>query len=861
MEGRDVWPLVGREPELSAIDMALTSGGAGGVLLVGAAGVGKTRLMREALARWSGRTDALWVTATRAAAAIPFGAVSHLAPANSRTFQDPLALLSTVADGLAERTSAGPVLVGIDDAHLLDESSATLLYHLATRGLVTPVVSVRGGEPVPDAVTALGKDIGLRLPVRPLPPAAADQLMDVALPGPLDPISRARLHQLTAGYPLLLRELMGDAQESGALIRRLGVWCWRGPVPYAARLAELTASWLDGLDARAMRVAETIACAEPVSLALLSRLHEPVAIEGVERRGIAVAERSGNRAAIRLAHPLYAEVLRAGLPASRARAIWDQLAATLAAGPLRRREDQFTLGRWELEAGVVRHPDALLAAAREAILRFDFALAERLVRAVRGTTKDGAADLLLARILHLRGRNREAVEVVPARSTDVRSAVIRASILHCGPDRAGEALRALDAIRGDAPDATRAWLWQLDGRSAAALETARAVLARSTVDEEATLWAATTGTIAAGLLGDTEQATAIAVSGYPVASAAAERIPWGYAQLDCGQCLALLAAGRLTEAAELVDEGHRATVALGARQLTGIWAALRGVVAKAQGRIADARVALREAAALLDEDTHRLVPVCLAELAGAHALAGDATAARDCLDLADARPAGTNRLVDAWVELNRAWVEAAGGALSTGAEVALRAAELARVTGQPTIEATCLFDAARLGAAGLVRERLAAVARTVGTPLATSQASVVSAWVVGDGDALARAAERFARSGHVLLAAEVMAIATRAYRRAGHLGHSHGASQRATALAGMCQGARTPLLRYDGEVRTLSRREHEVAMMAATMPSKQIAHQLGLSVHTVNNTLGRAFAKLGVTSRRELAALFAGAPR
>jgi DNA-binding CsgD family transcriptional regulator len=37
--------------------------------------------------------------------------------------------------------------------------------------------------------------------------------------------------------------------------------------------------------------------------------------------------------------------------------------------------------------------------------------------------------------------------------------------------------------------------------------------------------------------------------------------------------------------------------------------------------------------------------------------------------------------------------------------------------------------------------------------------------------------------------------------------------------------------------------------------SREIAARLGLSVRTVDNYLGRAYTKLGVTSRAELAAL------
>jgi DNA-binding CsgD family transcriptional regulator len=51
-----------------------------------------------------------------------------------------------------------------------------------------------------------------------------------------------------------------------------------------------------------------------------------------------------------------------------------------------------------------------------------------------------------------------------------------------------------------------------------------------------------------------------------------------------------------------------------------------------------------------------------------------------------------------------------------------------------------------------------------------------------------------------------------------------------------------------------------VAALATSRSSRQIAERLGLSVNTVNNTLARAFVKLGASNRAELAAIFRGSP-
>ncbi|SDK33136.1 response regulator transcription factor [Nonomuraea jiangxiensis] len=77
-------------------------------------------------------------------------------------------------------------------------------------------------------------------------------------------------------------------------------------------------------------------------------------------------------------------------------------------------------------------------------------------------------------------------------------------------------------------------------------------------------------------------------------------------------------------------------------------------------------------------------------------------------------------------------------------------------------------------------------------------------------------------------------------------------------LRGHCSQARTPLLDTTNLADILTRREREVVLLAAaSRPSREIAFRLGLSVRTVDNYLCRAYAKLGVSGRTELADLLA----
>ena len=871
------WPLVGRRAELETLAAALGDTRAG-VVLAGAAGVGKTRLAREALARAeaAGR-EVEWVAATRAAASIPFGAVSHLLPPTERLGDDRVEILRRAAALMAERGRGRLLVLGVDDAHLLDDASAVLVHQLALRGLAVVLATVRTGEPAPDSVVALWKDgLARRLDLPALAAEATAELLGHALGGPVDGVTRQEVLRVTDGNPLYLRELILGGLASGAVRQVDGVWRWRGGLAGATRLAELVDARLRTLSEPAKAAVELAALGEPLPVGVLERLVDRDAVQAAERSGLLVLERSGRRVLACLAHPLHGEVLRATLPVSRARTIAERLAAAFGAGILRRRDDLLRVGAWQLEAGVAARPALLLKAARQAAARFDLELAERLARAAVDAGGGPTAVQVLAETLEWQGRHVEAVAVMdgepPAQGSGAeraRWASIRAGNLYWGLERTAEAEEVLQQAAlaeegGEDAVAMLAWILLFDGRLREAVAVAARVLDRPEAPAQALVWAATAAVPALGSLGRLGEALAVADRGLAVARAHPQELPWGETQLSLVRCQVLLGVGRLTEARAITEASYRAAVTDRSPEQTGGWAGFRGLVAKAQGQIATAEASLREAVALLDEqDPYRFMRWCLAELASVAALAGDQQAAAVWLDRADARGREANRFFDAWVQLDRAWVAAGAGELTRATQLARQAADMARASGQFTFEAVALHDVARLGGPGGVRERLQELAGMLEGRLAPLLATSAAALAAGDGATLDRVAAAFEDLGALLLAAEAAAAAARVHQAAGRDGRANASRERAAGLVAACQGARTTGLGPDAVTSVLTPREREVAMLAAARTSsREIAARLELSVRTVDNYLGRAYAKLGVASRKELAALFrARAPR
>jgi hypothetical protein len=353
------------------------------------------------------------VAATRAAASIPFGAVSHLLPAGERLGGDRLDTLRRAAAVLAQRGRGRPLVLGVDDAHLLDDASAALVHQLALHNQAVVLVTLRSGAPAPDAIVALWKDgPARRLELPALAPEATAELLGRVLGGTIDGMTRQEMLRVSEGNPLYLRELVLAGWETGALHQVEGVWRWTGELAGATRLAELVAARLDTLAETARAAVELVAWGEPLPVVVLQRLTDSHAVQTAEQSGLLVLERSGRRILARLAHPLHGEVLRATLPASRFRSVADRLATAFNVGRLRRRDDLLRLGTWQLEAGLAAHPGLLLKAASQAAARFDHELTERLARAAVDAGGGATAVRVLAEALEWQGRHAEAVAVM-----------------------------------------------------------------------------------------------------------------------------------------------------------------------------------------------------------------------------------------------------------------------------------------------------------------------------------------------------------------------------------------------------------------------------------------------------------------
>ena len=335
-----------------------------------------------------------------------------------------------------------------------------------------------------------------------------------------------------------------------------------------------------------------------------------------------------------------------------------------------------------------------------------------------------------------------------------------------------------------------------------------------------------------------------------------EALPTVDLALRSTRAYALWSAGRLTE--DLTYSEHELATAIAAGELepTAMFAFCRGGALIDMGRVKSATGSLRDGLVVFQELAMPMyVSWTLALLARALALGGDGAGAREALHQAEqARPAQVH-LVDAELGLAQVWVAVAEGDTSGARRAALELGARHAVSGKPIETARALHDVARLGEPRAVASRLLELATVTDAPVVALYAEHAGGLVSADGARLQAAGDGFDALGCRLLAAEAYAGAAAAFASEGRAASARTAGARASALLAGCEGARTPALTATTVGVTLTRRERDVALLAAAgTTNRDIAERLVLSVRTVESHLAQTYRKLGVRDRRELAA-------
>lgn len=859
-------PLIGRDDLLQRAS-TLLDGASGGVVLVGEGGVGKSRLAAE-IVRLGADRGFLTVSTvgTQAATAIPLGALTHLLPDLSATRGN---ILMAARAALADRAGDRRLLLSVDDAHLLDDHSATLVLQLAMSMPTFVVATVRAGEPVPDAVRALWKEgLAERIDVGRLGDAAIVALAADVLGGPVDMDLAATVAARAGGNALFARELCLAGLDSADIARVDGRWMRVGELGVSARLVELVRGRVDGLSDAERDSLDVIAHGEPIGVRLAIELVGADVLLTLEQKGVVLMREDGRRREVWLSHPIYADVLRQMTGPMRAATIKGRLAAATTATGMRRRSDLLRVATWQLEAGH-GDPDLLRRAATETYRAGDMRGTVRLAAGAWDRRPDADVALLLATALAYSGRYEEA-DATFAAGADLaaddpsltRLTMVHAAILSAALGQPEAALSVLTDVerRITGPSelailqAQRAHLLALGGDVDGALALTDRLLEGAS-DGPILVTAAMAAVIALQATGGYERLIDLADRALPETrrlwATGEVSIPPEMFELESFGAHVSMGDLREVPLGQLAHDAAWARSTLENRPVAMLTALHWAITELQRGRPRSAMVAI-EAVGPVAGDL--LAAPAAALLARGAALIGDIDAATGHQDLALAlrRPGS---IFDPFLDETRLWVLIAQGQPAAARRMGTEALEADLAAHRWGQAAELAHALARIGAVDVAHEAIVRIGDRVDGRLAATRRAHVDALQADDAAGLEAASVAFDSMGADLLAAEAATDAARAARRAGDPRRATRLLRRASSLADRCEGARTPALVVpSNELAPLSRRELEVADLAAGgLSSEAIAERLFLSVRTVDNHLQHVYQKLGIGSRSELA--------
>ncbi|OBK16130.1 AAA family ATPase [Mycobacterium asiaticum] len=657
------WNVPQHAAALERLDAAL--GEAGGGVVVGPDGVGKSTLARLAAERYCERqpsTLTRWVIGTPAERVVPFGAFGHLV--DIADIGKPSALLRAARASLTQVAQQGDLLLVVDEAHDLDILSATLVYQLALTRAARMVVTARA-DAAPAAIAALWTD---------------------------------------------------------GLLERIDV-----EPPGRARTAADVDEFLSQLPAPARSVLDYLAVLEPLTLADLTVLAGEGAVSQAEDLGAAETRVRGGSATdpvVYTAHPLFGERAAAALGPDGTRRLRTDLVNLLSQHPSEHPSERLRLASLALKCDAPQPVTEVADAAQQALRLGDLLLAERLARAAVERSGSLAARLVLGQALAWQGRGRDAGAVLAAVDPADLSepelmawAVPRAAnqFWMLGEPERATAFLQTTRNRVTQPEARAV----LDGLTATfamnsgnlqrAITLATSVLDDPPGNDMAVAWAASAAALSSarmGRLGDVERFAERAMT--------AEHPGLLRFTVGLGQLISLLMAGEVMQAQTLAQQfTDFAELQQPGRSIGEV---LLAYVLLVKGEFAAAATLLEPAAAELERSGYSWGPFSLMLLTTAVARQGDIPGSAKALRRAETRHGTKSALFAPELGIARAWTRATArdntGAISAAREAA-RAAERAN---QSTLGLLAYYDAVRLGDLRAV-DPLTRLAREIDCPV------------------------------------------------------------------------------------------------------------------------------------------------
>ena len=871
-------PLVGLDRLVTQV-LETVGPKAGGVLITGETGSGKTVLLERLGRELERDMYAVQIRGSSIGARTEYGALRFLLDAvEGGEPNHPVLVYQRLSELLRVRAKGRPVVLLVDNAHLLDGLAALIIGLLVRGAQVRAVIACTGVKALSEDLAGLWKDRLLDLhDLQPFSLAETEAWMMAALNARVSRLAVRALWDHSAGNPLILKTLLAEQLAAGSLLREAGVYvlATASMVP-GKTLSDVLGARVSRLTPEQRMVLELLALSGGLTPENLRAVAAPEAIGYLIEGGLAWSSPRGGM--IHVKNPAVAEIIRHAVPPGRSTELRRLLESTLdlpsgAAAPFTGPSHSGAYASWHVSSGTRLHPELALVAAQEANRSGDAGSALRFLAQDPDRHLSHRAVLAEACALLQLRRQTEAEQVLK----DVtENHVDRLPLAATAEFFLGRA--SLACIHKDAPAQSEGYLRELRERLSAAspepaarhnlqdeLALAEAAVASyqghyaQSIPALTTLYVNGRGTgeelrlRAGGLLSEALAMIGRQEDAVRVAEGVSERIAFsGLAErLQAESSMRLLTvyltAGMWNRCVDLLTSTTAAPGLPGA-WLHGLGELGAGLIHAYAGRSDQALEALDPAIVQLRIlHLEGALGVALAAAAYAHALQGDFQESRSCIRELEAQPEASGCMYRSHVRYFAALTEA----VEAGPEAARNLLELAdeeQAEGRTSNELFFLSAAVQTGEVTAAPRLLAAARRSQGVfaeacrLLATGLMAENPELILSAGE-LARGFgnERFCREA--ALAAHEVALRNTNRTTARRALNVAAESERKMRGQSPHQAA---LARLD----VLTGRERDIVERAAAGASnKDIAQQLHLSVRTVEGHLYQSYTKLQISGR------------
>lgn len=311
------------------IAAALMSGNTAGAVILGELGIGKSVMLQHTSTALADHAYVVQLRGSAFGSRVRYGALSFLlAELDENSLDRPVLILEGLIELLQERAAGKPVILAIDNADQLDESSVMLIGQLVSSQTVLILASCREvAGSVHEFAQMCRANAMERFELTPLSAEDTGLLLREILGQPISRLAISTLYRHGQGNPRWLSLLCHDYVQCGKLELHQGVWVITDHhFQMQSTTRDAICETVAHLPSSQRDLINLIGAAGEVPLAALQQYCDPTDLDALQEQSL-VTIGSDRALTVRLTCNLLREAVRSGMLTSRRQTLVQQLRA------------------------------------------------------------------------------------------------------------------------------------------------------------------------------------------------------------------------------------------------------------------------------------------------------------------------------------------------------------------------------------------------------------------------------------------------------------------------------------------------------------------------------------------------------